>query len=82
MLEDSQQGVVAAIGSALVDILMYEDDDFQLNTSLMVYKLFQNLFGRLVFHFFVFDFFVAIDGQVVVVVDDFLYGYEEGFFCS
>ena len=33
MLEDRQQGVVAAIGSALVDILMFEDDDFLRKTN-------------------------------------------------
>jgi len=33
MLKDSQQGVVAAVGSALVDILMYEDDAFLQKTN-------------------------------------------------
>ncbi len=33
MLEDSRQGVVAGIGSALVDILVYEDNDFLKKTS-------------------------------------------------
>jgi len=33
MLEHSRQGVVAGIGSALVDILVYEDDDFLRKTK-------------------------------------------------
>jgi len=33
MLKDSQQGVVAAVGSALVDVLMYEDDAFLRKTN-------------------------------------------------
>ena len=33
MLEDRQQGVIAGIGSALVDILIYEEDDFLRKTN-------------------------------------------------
>ena len=33
MLKDRQQGVIAGIGSALVDILVYEDDEFLKKTN-------------------------------------------------
>jgi sugar/nucleoside kinase (ribokinase family) len=33
MLEEGQRGVVAAVGSALVDILIYEDDAFLQKTN-------------------------------------------------